>query len=229
MAETQFSWFLPSGSRSLLTSLLPSSTSCCLCHRLWSCCDAPGRQFRTLGDLLLHSPGTWVKGMSSAVEYSPVGEGLGMREYWLYVWLRRAAVTAAHFTGIGLTTIIAIMSRPGTSKPVSYSQYCISYSPCQVRYIYLYSIYLFYLFIYFSFTAQYNQYISPSCPSIISQSSSLSQYNQLPIYPLCLSITDVVCCRSLFLASSLHVGCSKFRFHSYSIFLCLVLALNRDF
>ncbi|GLD75394.1 cytochrome b561 domain-containing protein 1 [Lates japonicus] len=27
--------------------------------------------------------------MRSDVEYSPVGEGLGMRDFWLYVWLRR--------------------------------------------------------------------------------------------------------------------------------------------
>lgn len=58
--------------------------------------------------------------MPSDVEYSPVGEGLGMREYWLYVWLRRAAAIAAHFTGLGLTIIIALMSRPGTSKSISF-------------------------------------------------------------------------------------------------------------
>lgn len=57
--------------------------------------------------------------MPSDVEYSPVGEGLGMREYWLYVWLRRAAVIAAHITGLALTVIISVLSRPGTSKLVS--------------------------------------------------------------------------------------------------------------
>nr|XP_046237500.1 probable transmembrane reductase CYB561D1 [Scatophagus argus]XP_046237509.1 probable transmembrane reductase CYB561D1 [Scatophagus argus] len=53
--------------------------------------------------------------MRSDVEYSPVGEGLGMRDFWLYVWLRRAAVIAAHVTGLGLTLIIFLLSRPGTS------------------------------------------------------------------------------------------------------------------
>lgn len=96
---------------------------------------------------MVRSPGTWVNGMPSAVEYSPVGEGLGMREYWLYVWLRKAAVTAAHFTGIGLTTIIGIMSRPGTSKPVSYSHYCISYVPVRFDiFIYIPFILFIYLF-----------------------------------------------------------------------------------
>lgn len=57
--------------------------------------------------------------MPSDVEYSPVGEGLGMREYWLYVWLRRAAVIAAHITGLALTVIISMLSRPGTSKLVN--------------------------------------------------------------------------------------------------------------
>ncbi|KAI3370512.1 hypothetical protein L3Q82_025276 [Scortum barcoo] len=32
--------------------------------------------------------------MRSDVEYSPVGEGLGMRDFWLYVWMRRASVIA---------------------------------------------------------------------------------------------------------------------------------------
>lgn len=54
--------------------------------------------------------------MRSDVEYSPVGEGLGMRDFWLYVWLRRAAVIAAHVTGLGLTLIISLLSRPGTSE-----------------------------------------------------------------------------------------------------------------
>lgn len=61
--------------------------------------------------------GRWAGGMRSAdVEYSPVGEGLGMREFWLYVWLRRVAVIAAHVTGMGLTLIISLLSRPGTSE-----------------------------------------------------------------------------------------------------------------
>ncbi|XP_019723189.1 putative transmembrane reductase CYB561D1 isoform X4 [Hippocampus comes] len=53
--------------------------------------------------------------MRSDVEYSPVGEGLGMRDFWLYAWMRRAAVIAAHVTGVSLTIIIAVLSRPGTS------------------------------------------------------------------------------------------------------------------
>ncbi|KAG7493872.1 cytochrome b561 domain-containing protein 1 [Solea senegalensis] len=53
--------------------------------------------------------------MPSDVEYSPVGEGLGMRDFWLYVWLRRAALIAAHVTGLGLTLTISLLSRPGTS------------------------------------------------------------------------------------------------------------------
>lgn len=57
--------------------------------------------------------------MRSDVEYSPVGEGLGMRDFWLYVWLRRAAVIAAHVTGLGLTLIISLLSRPGTSECMS--------------------------------------------------------------------------------------------------------------
>ncbi|KAK1901121.1 Cytochrome b561 domain containing protein 1 [Dissostichus eleginoides] len=55
--------------------------------------------------------------MPSDVEYSPVGEGLGMRDFWLYMWLRRAAVIAAHVTGLGLTLSICLLSRPGTRSP----------------------------------------------------------------------------------------------------------------
>lgn len=54
--------------------------------------------------------------MRSDVEYSPVGEGLGMRDFWLYVWLRRVAVIATHVTGLGLTLVLSLLSRPGTSK-----------------------------------------------------------------------------------------------------------------
>ena len=54
--------------------------------------------------------------MPSDVEYSPVGEGLGMPDFWLYVWLRRAAVVSAYVTGVGLTLIISLLSRPGTSE-----------------------------------------------------------------------------------------------------------------
>ncbi|CAJ1051843.1 cytochrome b561 domain-containing protein 1 [Xyrichtys novacula] len=67
--------------------------------------------------------------MPSDVEYSPVGEGLGMRDYWVYVWLRRAAVIAAHVTGIGLTLIISMLSRPGTSF-FSWHPVCMAVAYC---------------------------------------------------------------------------------------------------
>lgn len=67
--------------------------------------------------------------MQGEVEYSPVGEGLGMRDYWIYVWLRRAAVTAAHITGLGLTLIISLLSRPGTSL-FSWHPLCMSVAYC---------------------------------------------------------------------------------------------------
>ncbi|XP_068568718.1 probable transmembrane reductase CYB561D1 [Cebidichthys violaceus] len=67
--------------------------------------------------------------MPSDVEYSPVGEGLGMRDYWLYVWLRRTAVIAAHVTGLGLTLIISLLSRPGTSL-FSWHPLCMSVAYC---------------------------------------------------------------------------------------------------
>ncbi|XP_029947624.1 putative transmembrane reductase CYB561D1 [Salarias fasciatus] len=62
-------------------------------------------------------------------EYSLVGEGLGMRDYWLYVWLRRAAVVLAHLTGLGLTLIISLLSRPGTSL-FSWHPLCMSVAYC---------------------------------------------------------------------------------------------------
>ncbi|KAM3621428.1 uncharacterized protein V6R79_011038 [Siganus canaliculatus] len=67
--------------------------------------------------------------MRSDVEYSPVGEGLGMRDFWLYVWLRRAAVIAAHLTGMGLTLMISVLSRPGTSL-FSWHPVCMSIAYC---------------------------------------------------------------------------------------------------
>ncbi|CAN9512164.1 unnamed protein product [Ophioblennius macclurei] len=67
--------------------------------------------------------------MRPDVEYSPVGEGLGMRDFWLYVWLRRAAMVAAHFTGLGLTFIISLLSRPGTSL-FSWHPLCMSVAYC---------------------------------------------------------------------------------------------------
>ncbi|KAI2659051.1 putative transmembrane reductase [Labeo rohita] len=64
-----------------------------------------------------------VRGMrsSSDVEYSAVGEGLGMREFWLYVWLRRLAVVAAHIISLGLVILTSILSRPGTKGILLFS------------------------------------------------------------------------------------------------------------
>ncbi|KAM9860235.1 putative transmembrane reductase CYB561D1 [Aulostomus maculatus] len=67
--------------------------------------------------------------MRSDVEYSPVGEGLGMRDFWLYVWMRRAAVICAHVTGLGLTLLISLLSRPGTSL-FSWHPVCMSFAYC---------------------------------------------------------------------------------------------------
>ncbi|XP_042262109.1 probable transmembrane reductase CYB561D1 [Thunnus maccoyii] len=67
--------------------------------------------------------------MRADVEYSPVGEGLGMRDFWLYVWMRRAAVIAAHVTGLGLSLIISLLSRPGTSL-FSWHPVCMSVAYC---------------------------------------------------------------------------------------------------
>ncbi|XP_027858360.1 putative transmembrane reductase CYB561D1 [Xiphophorus couchianus] len=67
--------------------------------------------------------------MPSDVEYSPVGEGLGMRDFWIYVWLRRAALIAAHVTGLGLTIVISVLSRPGTSL-FSWHPLCMSVAYC---------------------------------------------------------------------------------------------------
>uniref|UniRef100_A0A3Q1FPB7 ascorbate ferrireductase (transmembrane) n=1 Tax=Acanthochromis polyacanthus TaxID=80966 RepID=A0A3Q1FPB7_9TELE len=76
--------------------------------------------------------------MRSDVEYSPVGEGLGMRDFWLYVWLRRAAVIAAHVTGLGLTLVISLLSRPGTSD-IILPPPCLTYCLCMTEGILLFS------------------------------------------------------------------------------------------
>ncbi|XP_016123757.1 cytochrome b561 domain-containing protein 1-like [Sinocyclocheilus grahami] len=67
------------------------------------------------------------RGMRSSldVEYSAVGEGRGMREFWLYVWLRRLAVVAAHIISLGLVILTSILSRPGTSL-FSWHPVCMS-------------------------------------------------------------------------------------------------------
>ncbi|XP_015258748.1 PREDICTED: cytochrome b561 domain-containing protein 1 [Cyprinodon variegatus] len=67
--------------------------------------------------------------MPSEVEYSPVGEGLGMRDFWLYAWLRRAALILAHLSGLGLSLSISVLSRPGTSE-CSWHSYCSSLQYC---------------------------------------------------------------------------------------------------
>ncbi|KAM7423401.1 hypothetical protein PAMA_011115 [Pampus argenteus] len=67
--------------------------------------------------------------MRADVEYSPVGEGLGMRDFWLYVWMRRAALIGAHVTGLGLSIIISLLSRPGTSL-FSWHPVCMSVAYC---------------------------------------------------------------------------------------------------
>ncbi|XP_029006730.1 probable transmembrane reductase CYB561D1 isoform X1 [Betta splendens] len=79
--------------------------------------------------------------MRSDVPYSPVGEGLGMREFWLYVWLRRAAVVAAHVTGLGLTLTVSLLSRPGTSL-FSWHPVCMSvaYCLCMTEGVLLFSV-----------------------------------------------------------------------------------------
>ncbi|XP_013885853.1 putative transmembrane reductase CYB561D1 [Austrofundulus limnaeus] len=67
--------------------------------------------------------------MPSDVERSSAGEGLGMRDFWLYAWLRRLAVIAAHVTGLGLTLILCVLSRPGTSL-LSWHPVCMSLGYC---------------------------------------------------------------------------------------------------
>lgn len=67
--------------------------------------------------------------MRSDVEYSPVGEGLGMSEFWLYVWMRRVSVIAAHVIAIGLTVLISLLSRPATSL-FSWHPVCMAFAYC---------------------------------------------------------------------------------------------------
>ncbi|KAF6732254.1 Cytochrome b561 domain-containing protein 1 [Oryzias melastigma] len=67
--------------------------------------------------------------MPSDVEYSPVGEGLGMRDFWLYAWMRRAAVFSAHLTSLTLTITVSVLSRPGTSL-FSWHPVCMTVAFC---------------------------------------------------------------------------------------------------
>ncbi|KAL7837135.1 hypothetical protein SRHO_G00268460 [Serrasalmus rhombeus] len=67
--------------------------------------------------------------MRSDVEYSPVGEGLGMREYWLYACLRKVAVVGAHAVALGFTVLVSALARPGTSL-FSWHPLCMSLGFC---------------------------------------------------------------------------------------------------
>ncbi|XP_077429466.1 putative transmembrane reductase CYB561D1 isoform X1 [Vanacampus margaritifer] len=69
--------------------------------------------------------------MRSDIEYSSVAvaEGLGMRDFWLYAWMRKAAVIAAHGIGVSLTIIISVLSRPGTSY-FSWHPLCMAFAYC---------------------------------------------------------------------------------------------------
>lgn len=67
--------------------------------------------------------------MPTDVEYGYVGEGLGMPDLWLYVWMRRVAVMAAHVTCLSLTLTICVLSRPGTSL-FSWHPVCMSVAYC---------------------------------------------------------------------------------------------------
>lgn len=67
--------------------------------------------------------------MRADIEYSPVGEGLMMSEFWLYVWMRRVAVIAAHVIALGLTIVISLLSRPGTSL-FSWHPVCMAIAYC---------------------------------------------------------------------------------------------------
>ncbi|XP_039604498.1 cytochrome b561 domain-containing protein 1 isoform X1 [Polypterus senegalus] len=56
-------------------------------------------------------------------------EGLGMSDFWLYVWLRRTAVIAAHVLSLGFTIFMSLLSRPGTSL-FSWHPICMSVAFC---------------------------------------------------------------------------------------------------
>ncbi|XP_066527796.1 cytochrome b561 domain-containing protein 1 [Hoplias malabaricus] len=67
--------------------------------------------------------------MRSDVEYSPVGEGLRMREFWLYPCLRRLSVVGAHGAALSFTILISCLVRPGTSL-FSWHPLCMSFAFC---------------------------------------------------------------------------------------------------
>ncbi|TRY94882.1 hypothetical protein DNTS_032983 [Danionella cerebrum] len=74
------------------------------------------------------------------VEYSAVGDGLGMRDFCLYLWLRRLSVAAAHIASLGLVVLTCILARPGTSL-FSWHPVCMSFgfSLCMTEGILLFS------------------------------------------------------------------------------------------
>ncbi|XP_058859558.1 probable transmembrane reductase CYB561D1 [Acipenser ruthenus] len=67
-------------------------------------------------------------------------EGLGMKEFWLYVWLRKVGIVAAHIISLGLTIFITLLSRPGTSL-FSWHPVCMSigFSLCMTEGVLLFS------------------------------------------------------------------------------------------
>ncbi|KAG9260643.1 cytochrome b561 domain-containing protein 1 [Astyanax mexicanus] len=67
--------------------------------------------------------------MRADVEYSPVGEGLGMRDYWLYACMRKVAVVGAHGVALGFTALVSALARPGTSL-FSWHPVCMSFAFC---------------------------------------------------------------------------------------------------
>ncbi|CAL8274224.1 unnamed protein product [Boreogadus saida] len=70
--------------------------------------------------------------MPSDVEYSPLpaeGSGSGVHDFWLYVWMRRFSVIASHVIALGLTLLISLLSRPGTSL-FSWHPVCMSFAYC---------------------------------------------------------------------------------------------------
>ncbi|XP_043932812.1 probable transmembrane reductase CYB561D1 [Protopterus annectens] len=67
----------------------------------------------------------------SSVPYTllATGEGLGMSDFWLYGWLRRAAAMIAHLVVIAFTVFLLVMSRPGSSL-FSWHPVCMSLAFC---------------------------------------------------------------------------------------------------
>ncbi|KAG2467882.1 C56D1 protein, partial [Polypterus senegalus] len=64
-------------------------------------------------------------------------EGLGMSDFWLYVWLRRTAVIAAHVLSLGFTIFMSLLSRPGTKGILLFSSegspFCFQSTKGKVR------------------------------------------------------------------------------------------------